>query len=105
MKVDEHLQGNCEYKHILFLTCADNEKEPVFACESEEEFAKWKEALQQALVDLRAWKIACKWDIALADCSPKKLPAYTRLSLYDQINVDITVEEEDEEGKRTRTHL
>ena len=98
MDVDEHLQGNCEYHHIIILICTDDEKEPVFACESEDDFHKWKRALGQALVDLRAWKKAYKCDIVLTDPTPKKLPMFSRLSLYDQIDVEITVDEELEEG-------
>lgn len=99
MDVDEHLQGNCEYHHILLLTCKDDEKEPVFACETEKDFFKWKEALQQALVDLRAWKQAYKCDIVLTGPTPRKLPMFSRLSLYDQIDVEITLEEDLEEGR------
>lgn len=99
MTVAEHLQSNCEFKHILFLTCTDDEKEPVFACESHDDFLTWKSTLTQALVDLRAWRIACKRDIILADPTPRKLPVFTRMSLYDQINVEIVVDEEIGEGK------
>lgn len=98
MEVEQHLQGNCEYNHIIILTCTDDEKEPVFACESQEDFKKWKRALRQALVDLRAWKQAYKHDIALADPTPRKLPMFSRLSLYDQIDVDITIEGDLDEG-------
>ena len=101
MTVAEHLQGNCEYKHILFLTCPNDEKEPVFACESEDEFLKWKHSLRQALVDLRAWKVACERNITLTDATPRKLPVFTRLSLYDQIDVEIGLDEQEtEQGKK-----
>ena len=97
MEVDQHLQGNCEYHHIIILTCADDTNEPVFGCECEEDFVKWKKALQQALVDLRAWKQAYTSDIVLTDPAPRK-PMFSRTSLYDQIDVEITVEDDLEEG-------
>ncbi|XP_046850258.1 rhotekin-2-like isoform X2 [Xenia sp. Carnegie-2017] len=97
MDVNEDLQGNCEYRHILILTCSDDEKEPVFACETEDDFLKWRKALKQALLDLRAWKLAYKQDIVLADPTPKKLPIISRIPLYDQIDVEITLEDDFDE--------
>ncbi|CAB3983754.1 Hypothetical predicted protein [Paramuricea clavata] len=97
MEVDENLQGNCEYHHIIILTCTNDEKEPVFACESEEDFHKWKKVLRQALVDLRAWKQTYKYNIVLTDPTPRKLPVFSRMSLYDQIDVEITVDDDLEE--------
>ena len=73
MEVDEHLQGDCKNDHIIILVCSDDEKEPVFACECEDYWG-WKKDLLQSLVDLRAWKQAYKYDITLADPTPKKLP-------------------------------
>lgn len=98
MDVNEDLQGNCEYRHILILTCSDDEKEPVFACETEDDFLKWRKALKQALLDLRAWKLAYKQDIVLTDPTPKKLPIISRIPLYDQIDVEITLEDDFDEG-------
>ncbi|XP_028418577.1 rhotekin-2-like isoform X2 [Dendronephthya gigantea] len=97
MEVDVHLQGNCEYDHIIILTCSDDEKEPVFACECEQDFVRWKKDLRQSLVDLRAWKQAYECDITLTDPTPKKLPVFSRISLYDQIDVEIMVEDDIDE--------
>ena len=90
MKVCDGESNGLSKKHVLILTSNGAEKEPVLAFDSIEEQKKWKAALEQAIVDVRAWKTACDSLMVIKKSELKRLSFNPNLPFYEQISVDLS---------------
>ena len=72
---------------ILTSTSLTPEKEPVLACESDEEYACWRDALHQAILDVTAWKTTCQQEMNIVYPSQHKRSLVENKTLYDSIEV------------------
>ena len=79
-----------QHRHILILASSSHEKEPVLASDSDEEYAKWKDALHQAVLDVTAWKFACREEMKIVNPIPKRLPSMETKTLYDSVEVTLS---------------
>ena len=66
------------------------EKEPVLASNSAEEYARWRDALYQAIRDVTAWKDSCRQEMNIVYPKPKRLPSVETKTLYDSIEVTLS---------------
>ena len=91
MKVADTVSPTFKHQHILILTSLTHDKEPVLASNEDNEYISWKDALQQATMDVSAWRNACKEEMMIQQ-SQKKLPVIDQKKLYDSIEVSLTCE-------------
>lgn len=90
MDITDTVSPTFHRRHILILTSQTPEKEPVLACNSDEEYVRWRDALQQAILDVTAWKVSCKQDMTIVYPSVHKLPPVETKTLYDSIQVTLS---------------
>lgn len=89
MDIADTISPTFEHRHILILTSLTPEKEPVLASDSDEEYACWRDALHQAILDATAWKTSCRQEMNIVYPTPQKLPFVTTKTLYDSIEVTL----------------
>ena len=90
MEIADTVSPSFQQRHILILTSLRPEKEPVLATDSDQEYASWRDALDQAIRDVTAWKTACTQEMNIVYPSPKRLPSVETKTLYDSIEVTLS---------------
>lgn len=90
MDIADTISPTFQHRHILILTSLTPEKEPVLASDSYEEYACWRDALHQAILDVTAWKTSCRQEMNIVYPSPQKLPFVETKTLYDSIEVTLS---------------
>eukprot|EP00795_Rhopilema_esculentum_P012279 gene12279-2921_t len=92
MKIRVEKSTDDSNRGALILTSKKaEEKEPVFAFESDDDFKSWENGLQQALVDIKAWKAACYTLVNIEEFEAKKKAFNKALNSFEQnvVNTDI----------------
>ena len=69
---------------LILTSKKSEEKEPVFAFESDDDLKAWENGLQQALVDIKAWKTACYTLVNIEEFEAKKKAFNKALSSFEQ---------------------
>lgn len=90
MDITDTISPTFQHRHIIILASQTPEKEPVLACNSNEEYAGWRDALQQAILDVTAWKMSCKQEMTIVYPSAYKLPPMETKTLYDSVEVTLS---------------
>lgn len=90
MEIADTVSPSFQQRYILILTSLRPEKEPVLATNSDQEYASWRDALDQAIRDVTAWKTACTQEMNIVYPSPKRLPSVETKTLYDSIEVTLS---------------
>ncbi|XP_073239087.1 rhotekin-like isoform X2 [Porites lutea] len=90
MEIADTISPTFQQRHILILTSQMPEKEPVLASNSDEEYARWRDALYQAIRDVTAWKDSCRQEMNIVYPKPKRLPSVETKTLYDSIEVTLS---------------
>ena len=91
MDIVDTVSATFQRRRILILTSLTPEKEPVLASESDQEYVSWRDALHQAIRDVTAWKTACTQEMNIVYPSPKKLPFVETKTLYDSVEVTLSL--------------
>lgn len=92
MEITDTISPTFQHRHILILTSTSltPEKEPVLACESDEEYACWRDALHQAILDVTAWKTTCQQEMNIVYPSQHKRSFVENKTLYDSVEVPLS---------------
>lgn len=92
MEITDTISPTFRHRHILILTSTSPtpEKEPVLACDSDEGYACWRDALHQAILDVTAWKTTCQQEMNIVYPSPQKLSFAENKTLYESIEVPLS---------------
>ncbi|XP_078354423.1 rhotekin-like isoform X2 [Oculina patagonica] len=90
MDIADTVSPTFQHRRILILTSLTPEKEPVLASDSDEEYACWRDALRQAILDVTAWKTSCRQEMNIVYPSPQKLPLVENKTLYDSVEVALS---------------
>lgn len=92
MEITDTISPTFQHRHILILTSTSltPEKEPVLACESDEEYACWRDALHQAILDVTAWKTTCQQEMNIVYPSQHKHSLVESKTLYDSVEVSLS---------------
>ena len=90
MEIADTISPTFQQRHILILTSQMPETEPVLASNSDEEYARWRDALYQAIRDVTAWKDSCRQEMNIVYPKPKRLPSVETKTLYDSIEVTLS---------------
>lgn len=90
MELKDSLTPTLKDKHIIILTSPSHEKEPVLSASTQDDFIKWKMALEQILHNVTAWKKACKTEMKIENPSSRKVFLPPK-KLYDAVEVTLSL--------------
>ena len=85
-----HTETNVDNSGRCLITLTkkgSDKKESVFAFESEEEFEKWKKNLQEAILNIAAWKTENYTLMNLEEFEAKKIAFNKVMNYFDQHKV------------------
>ena len=85
-EVNVENSGRC----LIILTSKESEeKEPVLAFENEEDFETWKKALQQAVLNIKAWKAGNYTSMDIEEFEAKKVAFNKAMNFFDQTMTNV----------------